>query len=67
MDNRTAVIAVAGALAIGAVGTSALADDDEGGERVDPVKVAHHDGRDDQRDDRRDDDRGSQAARPRRR
>ena len=61
MDNRTAVIAVAGAFAIGAVGTNALADDDEGAERFDPVKVTQEDGRDDQRDDRRDDDRGSQG------
>ena len=63
MDNRTAVIAVAGAFAVGAVGTSAFADDDEGAERFDPVKVTQEDGRDDQRDDRRDDDRGSMASR----
>ncbi len=62
MDNRTTVIAVAGALALGAVGSSALADEDEGFERFDPVKVSQEDGRDDERDDRRDDrDRNSQG------
>ena len=60
MDNRTAVIAVAGAFALGAVGTNAFADDDEGSERIDPVQVSKEDSRDDRRDERRD-DRGQGA------
>ncbi len=55
MDNRTAVLAVAGAFALGAVGTNALADDNEGAERVEPVKVTQEDRRAGDRDDRRDD------------
>jgi len=52
-NNQLTVIAATGALAIGVVGSNALADGDDFPGGLDPVKVVQ----DDQRDDRRDDDR----------
>ena len=56
MDNKLTVLAVGGAFAIGAVGSNALADDDDSSGPVNPVKVAQEE-RDHRDDERREDDR----------